>query len=154
ENRVSMPTLPTETNFIVVGGGVAGLRAAITLSAGGRVAVVTKEALTESNTQYAQGGVAVALSDEDEVSLHLQDTIAAGDGLVNEAAARVLVEEGPDRIEELIEWGTHFDREGTRLTFTREGAHSRSRVLHAGGDSTGREIGRALAAKAATLPNI
>jgi len=149
-----MPTLPAETDFIVVGGGVAGLRAAITLAEGGRVAVITKEALTESNTQYAQGGVAVALSDEDEVSLHLHDTIAAGDGLVNESAARVLVEEGPERIEELIAWGTHFDREGTRLTFTREGAHSRSRVLHAGGDSTGREMGRALAAKAATLKNI
>jgi L-aspartate oxidase len=143
-----------ETDFIVVGAGVAGLRAAIALAEAGRVLVIAKEALTESNTQYAQGGVAVALSDEDEVSLHLQDTIAAGDGLVNEEAARVLVEEGPQRIQELIDWGTAFDREGTKLTFTREAAHSRSRVLHAHGDSTGREIGRALAAKAATLPHI
>jgi L-aspartate oxidase len=147
-------SLPSETDFIVVGGGVAGLRAAIEVAQNGRVCVVTKEELSESNTQYAQGGVAVALSDEDEVSLHLQDTIAAGDGIVNEAAAKVLVEEGPARIEELIAWGTEFDREGTRLTFTREGAHSRSRVLHAGGDSTGREIGRALIAKASTLKNI
>jgi L-aspartate oxidase len=147
-------SLPSETDFIVVGGGVAGLRAAIELAQSGRVCVVTKEELSESNTQYAQGGVAVALSDEDEVSLHLQDTIAAGDGIVNEPAAKVLVEEGPARIEELIAWGTEFDREGTRLTFTREGAHSRSRVLHAGGDSTGREIGRALIAKASTLKNI
>jgi L-aspartate oxidase len=143
-----------ETDFIVVGAGVAGLRAAIALAEAGRVLVIAKEALTESNTQYAQGGVAVALSDEDEVSLHLQDTIAAGDGLVNEEAAKALVEEGPQRIQELIDWGTAFDRAGTKLTFTREAAHSRSRVLHAHGDSTGREIGRALAAKAATLPAI
>lgn len=143
-----------ESDFIVVGAGVAGLRAAIALAEAGRVLVIAKEALTESNTQYAQGGVAVALSDEDEVGLHLQDTIAAGDGLVNEEAAKVLVEEGPHRIQELIDWGTAFDRAGTKLTFTREAAHSRSRVLHAHGDSTGREIGRALAAKAATLPSI
>lgn len=143
-----------ETDFIVVGAGVAGLRAAIALAEASRVLVIAKEALTESNTQYAQGGVAVALSDEDEVGLHLQDTIAAGDGLVNEEAARVLVEEGPQRIQELIDWGTAFDRAGTKLTFTREAAHSRSRVLHAHGDSTGREIGRALAAKATSLPAI
>jgi L-aspartate oxidase len=143
-----------ETDFIVVGAGVAGLRAAIALAEAGRVLVIAKEALTESNTQYAQGGVAVALSDEDEVGLHLQDTIAGGDGLVNEEAARVLVEEGPHRIQELIDWGTAFDRAGTKLTFTREAAHSRSRVLHAHGDSTGREIGRALTAKAVTLPSI
>src|SRR6185312_346585 len=73
---------------------------------------------------------------------------------VNIAAATVLVEEGPDRIHELIDWGTQFDRTGSKLTFTREGAHSRSRILHAHGDSTGREMGRALAAKAMTLPNI
>src|SRR3954464_15668786 len=146
--------LPTETDSIVVGAGVAGLRAAITLAEAGRVLVLAKQELTESATQYAQGGIAVVLSDEDEVGLHLQDTIVAGDGLVNEAAARILVEEGPERIQELLDWGTQFDRDGTRLTFPREGAHSRSRVLHAHGDSTGREIGRALYAKARTLPPI
>src|SRR5690348_1636931 len=149
-----MASLPTETDFIVVGGGIAGLRAAIGLAEAGRVLVVTKQEVTESNTQYAQGGIAVALSDEDEVGLHLQDTIDAGDGLVNREAARVLVEEGPQRIQELIEWGTQFDRSGSRLSFTREGAHSRSRILHAHGDSTGREIGRALIAKARTIPQI
>ncbi len=149
-----MASLPSETDFIVVGGGIAGLRAAIGLAEAGRVLVVTKQEVTESNTQYAQGGIAVALSDDDEVALHLQDTIDAGDGLVNVEAARVLVEEGPQRIQELIDWGTEFDRSGSRLSFTREGAHSRSRILHAHGDSTGREIGRALIARARTIPQI
>src|SRR5246127_112227 len=145
---------PAQVDFIVVGAGVAGLRAAITLAEAGKVLVLAKQELSESATQYAQGGIAVALSDEDEISLHLQDTINAGDGIVNVDAAHVLVEEGPDRIQELIDWGTQFDRKGTRLTFTREAAHSRDRILHAHGDSTGREIGRALYAKAATLKNI
>jgi L-aspartate oxidase len=149
-----MKRLPDHVDFIVVGAGVAGLRAAISLAEAGKVLVLTKQELTESATQYAQGGIAVALSDEDEIGLHLQDTISAGDGIVNQDAARVLVEEGPERIQELIEWGTQFDRSGTKLTFTREAAHSRSRILHAHGDSTGREIGRALYAKAATLKSI
>ena len=149
-----MKKLPEQVDFIVVGAGVAGLRAAIALAEAGKVLVLAKQELTESATQYAQGGIAVVLSDEDEISLHLQDTINAGDGIVNPEAAHVLVEEGPERIQELIDWGTQFDRHGTRLTFTREAAHSRSRVLHAHGDSTGREIGRALHAKASTLKNI
>jgi len=149
-----MKKLPEQVDFIVVGAGVAGLRAAIALAEAGKVLVLTKSEVTESATQYAQGGIAVVLSDEDEISFHLQDTINPGDGIVNEPAARVLVEEGPDRIQELIAWGTEFDRNGTKLTFTREAAHSRSRILHAHGDSTGREIGRALYAKAATLKNI
>ncbi len=149
-----MKALPAETDFVVVGAGIAGLRAAIDLAAAGYVLVLAKRELTESATQYAQGGIAVALSDEDEISLHLQDTLNAGDGLCNGEAARLLVEEGPERIEELIEWGTHFDRNGAKLAFTREGAHSRSRVLHAHGDSTGREIGRTLYLKAAALKHV
>src|SRR5438552_18117843 len=149
-----MKKLPEQVDFTVVGAGVAGLRAAIALAEVGKVLVVAKQELTGSATQYAQGGIAVALSDEDEISLHLQDTINAGDGIVNVDAAHVLVEEGPDRIQELIDWGTQFDRKGTKLTFTREAAHSRDRILHAHGDSTGREIGRALHAKAARLKNI
>jgi L-aspartate oxidase len=144
----------TETDFIVVGAGIAGLRAAIELAPAGRVLLLAKQEFTESNTQYAQGGIAAALSDEDEVGLHLQDTLVAGDGLCNEQAARILVEEGPQRIEELIAWGTQFDRSGSKLSFTREGAHSRSRILHAHGDSTGREIGRALYLKARSQPSI
>ncbi len=143
-----------ETDFVVIGAGVAGLRAAIELASSGRVLVLAKLEVKESATQYAQGGIAAALSDEDEISLHLQDTLVAGDGLVNEKAARVLVEEGPERIEELIAWGTQFDRNGTKLAFTREGAHSRDRILHAHGDSTGQEIGRALYFKTKSIKNI
>jgi len=149
-----MKKLPESVDFVVVGAGIAGLRAAITLAEAGKVLVLTKQEVSESATHYAQGGIAVALSDEDEISLHLQDTINAGDGIVNHDAAHVLVEEGPERIQELIHWGTQFDRKGLKLTFTREAAHSRDRILHAHGDSTGREIGRALYAKASTLKNI
>jgi L-aspartate oxidase len=149
-----MQPAPAETDFLVIGAGVAGLRAAVDLASAGRVVVLAKREVTDSNTQWAQGGIAAALSDEDEISLHLQDTLNAGDGLCNPQAAKVLVEEAPERIEELIQWGTEFDRQGTKLTFGREGAHSRNRILHAHGDSTGREILRALYAKAKTLKNI
>jgi L-aspartate oxidase len=141
-------------DFLVIGAGVAGLRAAIELAEAGRVLVVAKESLHESSSEYAQGGIAVALSDDDEVELHEQDTLLAGDGLCDRAAVRTLVEEGPAAIQQLIDWGAEFDREGSRLSFAREGAHSRNRVLHAHGDSTGREIARTLYRKAASLPNI
>ncbi|MBV9211280.1 MAG: L-aspartate oxidase [Acidobacteria bacterium] len=138
-----------ETDFIVVGSGIAGLRAAIELAtAGARVTVLTKDRTDESNTEYAQGGIAVALSEEDEVALHEEDTLNAGAGLCDERAVRVMVEDGLRYIQQLIEWGTEFDREGGRLVFTREAAHSRRRILHAHGDSTGREIVRALIARA------
>jgi len=141
-------------DYLVIGAGVAGLRAAIELAEAGSVLVIAKESLKESSSEYAQGGIAVALSDDDEVSLHEQDTLQAGDGLCDPAAVRTLVEEGPAAIQQLIEWGAQFDRQGSKLSFTREGAHSRSRVLHAQGDSTGHEIARALYFKAASLPNI
>jgi L-aspartate oxidase len=144
-----------ETDFVIVGAGIAGLRAAIGLAAdGAQVLVVTKEALGESNTNYAQGGIAVAMSGEEDVALHLDDTVNAGDGLVNREAARVLVEEGPLRVEELLRWGTDFDREDGKLMLTREGAHSRNRILHAHGDATGAEIGRSLLRHARAMSNI
>ncbi len=143
-----------QTDFIVVGAGVAGLRAAIELASAGRVLVIAKDSLRESSSEYAQGGIAVALNDDDEVELHEQDTLVAGDGLCDAEAVRTLVEEAPAAIEQLIEWGTAFDREGTRLLFAREGAHSRNRILHAHGDSTGREIARTLRRKAASLENV
>ena len=138
-----------QTDFIVVGSGIAGLRAAIEIArAGARVVVLTKERTEESNTEYAQGGVAVVLAEDDEVALHEEDTLQAGAGLCDERAVQVLVEDGRRFIQELIEWGTEFDREGGRLVFTREAAHSRRRILHAHGDSTGHEIVRALIARA------
>src|SRR5436190_1959404 len=141
-------------DFLVIGAGVAGLRAAIELAEMGTVLVVAKDSLRESSSEYAQGGIAVALSDDDEVSLHEQDTLNAGDGLCDREAVHTLVEEGPAAIQELIEWGAAFDREGEELAFTREGAHSRNRILHAHGDSTGREIARTLYHKASSLPNV
>lgn len=141
-------------DFLVIGAGIAGLRAAVGLAEAGKVLVVTKEALGESNTAYAQGGIAVAMEGEEDVALHLEDTIAAGDGLVNREAAAVLVEEGPRRVEELLAWGTGFDREGGELMRTREGAHSRSRILHAHGDATGREIAVSLLRHVRELSNV
>src|SRR4051812_20553945 len=138
-----------ETDFIVIGSGIAGLRAAIELArTGARVTVLTKDRTDESNTEYAQGGIAVALSDEDEVALHEEDTLNAGAGLCDERAVRVMVEDGPGYIQQLIDWGTEFDREAGRLVFTKEAAHSRRRILHAHGDSTGKEIVRSLIARA------
>ena len=143
-----------DCDFLVIGAGVAGLRAAIELARCGSVLVIAKDSLRESSSEYAQGGIAVALSDDDEVALHEQDTLYAGDGLCDQAAVHTLVEEGPAAIQDLIQWGAEFDKEGNKLSFTREGAHSRNRILHAHGDSTGREIARTLYWKAASLANV
>src|SRR2546427_5346834 len=141
-------TRDSSFDAVVVGSGIAGLRAAIEIGrGGGRVAILTKDGPTDSATDKAQGGLAAVLSDDDEISLHYQDTIQAGDGLCHEGAVRVLVEEGPARALELIEWGARFDREGARILLAREAAHSKRRILRAQGDSTGREIARALVAK-------
>jgi L-aspartate oxidase len=149
-----MKGAPAETDFVVIGAGVAGLRAAIEVAGAGRVAVLAKREIADFATHWAHGAMAAALGDEDEIGLHLQDTLNAGEGLCNPQATAVLVEDAPERIEELIHWGRQFDRAGTKLTFAREGAHSRNRILHACGESTGREILRALYAKAKTLANI
>ncbi len=138
-----------ETDFIVIGSGVAGLRASIALAeAGARVTVLTKDKASESNTEYAQGGVAVVLSDDDNAELHEDDTLVAGAGLCDPEAVGTLVTEGTKYIQQLIDWGTEFDRDGGKLVFTKEAAHSRRRILHAHGDSTGKEIVRSLIARA------
>jgi L-aspartate oxidase len=136
--------IPARVDFLVMGAGVAGLRAAVKLAAHGEVLVVTKESLGESNTHYAQGGIAVADQDGAKIALHLEDTVNAGDGLVYRPAADALVSEGPARVAELIEWGADFDRHDGRLLRTREAAHSEARILHANGDATGAEISRVL----------
>jgi L-aspartate oxidase len=143
-----------QVDFLILGSGIAGIRAAIELARHGSVLVVTKGEIFESSTEHAQGGIAVALAEDDEVHLHFDDTLKAGDGLCREEAVRILVEEGPKAIQELIEWGMRFDKNGGRLAFTREAAHSRSRVLHSHGDSTGAGILRALVAKARKLRGI
>ncbi len=138
-----------ETDFIVIGSGISGLRASIELAkTGAKVSVLTKSKTSDSNTERAQGGVAVVLSDDDNAELHEDDTLIAGAGLCDEKAVETLVVEGTKYIKQLIEWGTEFDREGGNLVFTREAAHSRRRILHAHGDSTGKEIVRALIARA------
>jgi L-aspartate oxidase len=143
-----MPRSVPEADFLVIGSGVAGLRAALELCRVGRVIMLTKGHPLQSNSIFAQGGVAVALSEEDDVSIHLTDTVKAGHGLCRREAVRVLVEEGPDRIQELIQWGAQFDKTGGKFAFAREAAHSRSRILRARGDATGNEMVRALMARA------
>jgi L-aspartate oxidase len=146
------PTLPI-ADFLVIGSGVAGLRAAIGLSRAGRVLILTKGSPAEGSSIYAQGGVAVA-SEEDDIALHRDDTLRAGKGLCREAAVQVLVEEGPARIQELIGWGACFDRAGEGYAFAREAAHSRARIMRAGGDATGTEMVRVLLDQARSLPQI
>src|SRR5712692_4483527 len=137
----------------IVGGGIAGLSVALRLPENLRVALFTKGSLGESNTRYAQGGLTVALGADDSPELHFQDTIAAGAGLCDETAARTLAEEAPEAARWLISKGTRFDRAQPGsdehrtedgLLLGREAAHSRWRILHAGGDATGAEIERAL----------
>jgi len=135
-------------DFLVIGSGVAGLRAALELSRTGRVLVLTKGHPLQSSSIHAQGGVAVAMSEEDDVAIHLTDTLKAGHGLCRKEAVRVLVEEGPERIQELIDWGAKFDKTGGKFAFAREAAHSRSRILRARGDATGNEMVRVLVAEA------
>ena len=138
-----------ETDFVVIGSGVAGLRASIELATrGARVTVLTKDKASESNTEYAQGGVAVVLSDDDNVDLHEGDTLVAGAGLCDVKAVETLVNDGPKYIKQLIDWGTEFDQEGGELLMGQEAAHSRRRILHAHGDSTGAEFVRSLIARA------
>jgi L-aspartate oxidase len=129
---------------VVIGGGIAGLSAALEAAPRARVLVVTKGPVDDGCTAVAQGGIAAAVGPDDSPELHFQDTIAAGRGLCDERAVRLMVEAAPARVAELAEWGVEFDREGGRVDLHQEAAHSRARVLHAGGDATGAAIERAL----------
>ncbi len=147
-------------DFLVLGSGIAGLSFALKVAQHGRVAIVTKKNRAESNTNYAQGGIAAVTSKEDSFELHVRDTLEAGAGLCKEQVVRTIIEEGPARIAELIELGMHFsEREVPRsngareLDLGKEGGHSKRRILHAK-DVTGREVERALLAAVARQPNI
>jgi len=132
-----------DTDFLVIGSGSAGLRAAIEANQHGDVVLVTKSVVKESNTRYAQGGIAVAMSEDDAIDFHVEDTLKAGVGFCDEVAVQTMVEEGIQRVSELIEWGANFDKDGNELSFTMEAAHQRRRIVHSG-DATGWETANVL----------
>src|SRR5688572_25602853 len=140
-------------DFLVLGSGIAGLSFALKVAQRGRVAIITKKDRAESNTNYAQGGIAAVTSKEDSVELHVRDTLRAGAGLCKESVVRTIIQEGPGRIEELIALGMRFSEHEGILDLGKEGGHSKRRILHAK-DVTGREIERALLASIAAQPNI
>ena len=142
-----------ETDYLIIGSGIAGLYTALKAGAIARVALLTKKKMADSNTEYAQGGIAAAIHDSDSPALHRVDTLEAGAGLCDEAAVEVLVHEGPDRVRDLINLGAQFDHQGKELAFTREAAHSRRRILHAG-DYTGEEIQSTLTRRVRNSSNI
>lgn len=147
-----------DVDYLVLGSGIAGLSFALKVNGSGTVAVITKKSDTETNTNYAQGGIAAVLSSDDSYELHIRDTLTAGAGLCHRESVEILVREGPQRIRELIELGVRFSSEETsdgtkRLALGREGGHSRRRIAHAA-DLTGREIERALIAQSKSKSNI
>jgi L-aspartate oxidase len=127
-------------DYVIVGSGIAGLFAALLAQKHGSVLILTKDSIDECNTKHAQGGIAAPVGPDDSPELHLQDTLAAGAGLVDEEAARILTSEATERIADLVRFGVPFDSSEGHVELGREGAHSRARVLHAGGDSTGEHI--------------
>src|SRR5437868_5813884 len=145
-------------DFIVLGSGIAGLSFALKVAPAGRVAIVTKKSRAESNTNYAQGGIAAVTSQADSFEAHIRDTLRAGAGLCRKEVVRTIVREGPARVAELIDLGMRFSerklaRGRTELDLGMEGGHSQRRILHAK-DITGREIERALLGAVAEQPNI
>lgn len=148
----------TRFDFIIVGSGAAGLSAALHAAQHGTVAVITKRGALDSNSNWAQGGIACVTSDEDSIEKHVQDTLIAGAGLCKEDAVRTIVSEGPARIAELVQWGVHFDQRESpeghlEFDLTKEGGHSKRRVLHAA-DATGKEISEKLLAAVRAQPAI
>src|SRR5947209_16814839 len=142
------------TDILIIGAGIAGLRAALQIPKSLRVLVVTKDSVQQSNSNYAQGGIAGVMSPEDRFENHIEDTLTAGAGLCDRPIVELVVREAPDQINDLIAWGTHFDEEGGQLALTREGGHSHRRIVHALGDATGYEVMRAIIEKARQTPHI
>ncbi len=151
--RYLIPFSPKEvphffTDILVIGAGIAGLRAALEVPASLRVMVITKDQVEQSNSNYAQGGIAGVLSPEDRFEDHIEDTLIAGAGLCDRAIVELVVREAPGQIKALIQWGTCFDLENGSLALTREGGHSHRRIVHALGDATGHEVMRAVIQRA------
>ena len=142
------------TDVLVIGGGVAGLRTALGIPESLRVLVVTKDEVRESNSTYAQGGIAGVLDPEDDFENHIADTLAAGKGLCDPEVVELMIREAPQRISELVGWGTEFDQVAGQVALTREGGHSHPRIVHALGDATGREVMRAVIAATRTRANV
>lgn len=152
---VELDKLPVvDKDVIVIGAGIAGLFTAIRASEDHSVLMITKKSLLDSNTRYAQGGIAAVISEDDSPAYHRQDTLIAGAGLCSGEAVDVLVHEGPKGVRNLIKMGTQFDLENGEFALTKEGAHSQRRILHANGDATGYEIVRALSETAVANPKI
>ncbi len=145
--------MPTTSDFLVIGSGIAGLTFALDAAERGTVTLITKRARDEANTRYAQGGIAAVMSESDTPEAHVKDTLVAGAGLCHEVVAEICAREGPDRVRELIERGARFDQEGGRVHLTREGGHSARRVVHTA-DATGAEVERALIERASRHPNV
>lgn len=141
-------------DVLVIGGGLAGLRAALGVPEPYRVLVVTKDEVKESNSAYAQGGIAGVLDPEDRFDDHIADTMAAGKGLCDENVVEMVVREAPERIAELVAWGTRFDEVDGQVALGMEGGHSHKRIVHALGDATGREVMRAVIARVRQTPNV
>ena len=142
------------TDVLIIGGGLAGLRAANAVSSSNRLMIVTKDQLQQSNSNYAQGGIAGVMHPEDNFENHIQDTLTAGGSLCDQDIVDMVIKEAPDRIRELMQWGTNFDRNSGELSLGREGGHSHHRILHALGDSTGKEIIRAMIQWTRKLRNV
>jgi L-aspartate oxidase len=142
------------TDILVIGAGIAGLRAAMEAPREFDVLVVSKEGLQHSNSSWAQGGIAGVMSPEDKFENHIDDTLQAGGGLCDRVVVEMVVREAPAHINDLIRWDTHFDEEEGKIALTREGGHSHRRIVHALGDATGFEVMRALGEKARTAANV
>ncbi len=142
------------TDVLIIGAGIAGLRAALEIPRSLQVLVVTKDRIQQSNSSYAQGGIAAVSSPEDRFENHIEDTLTAGAGLCDREVVETVVREAPDQIADLIAWGTQFDIEDGQIALTREGGHSHRRIVHALGDATGYEVMRAIIAAVQQVPNI
>jgi L-aspartate oxidase len=142
------------TDILVIGAGIAGLRAALEVPPDLQVLVVTKDRIEQSNSTYAQGGIAGVLSPEDRFENHIEDTLTAGAGLCDRQVVEMVVRDAPEQINDLIRWGTRFDEEGGQIALTREGGHSHRRIVHALGDATGFEVMRAIIERARQTPHL